>query len=349
MGRALALARLLLAGSVFALFSCAPRSALAQDGGDGIARVSYRGWEYLVEKLIADGVDRPRVERAFSDPRVEPFDGLDFGLRPREPSSLYRGFTRPASIALARRCRDAHGGSLTLAERTYGVPAGVIASIIHIESGCGRNTGSEVILWRLARLAMANEPDNLRRNILRHSLGRDADPDAERLTRERGQYLEDTFYPEVLATFQMADRLDIDPLGVRGSGSGAFGMPQFLPRSYLSYGSDGNGDGRVSLYDPDDAIFSCANYLAAHGWRPEMTRAERRRVIWHYNRSDAYIDAVLGLAERLDGAPEPVQTVQRKNSGKSTGKTSGKASAKAKKKPAKKSSKGKTATAHAAN
>jgi len=117
----------------------------------------------------------------------------------------------------------------------------------------------------------------------------------------------------VLATFQISDRLDMDPLGLRGSGSGAFGMPQFLPRSYLSYGSDGNGDGRVSLYDADDAIFSCANYLAAHGWKPGLSRAERRRVIWHYNRSDSYIDAVLGLADRLDGTAV-VESAPRKAS-----------------------------------
>jgi membrane-bound lytic murein transglycosylase B len=274
--------------------------------------VRARGWEYLVEKLVADGVDRRRVLRAFSDPRVEPFTGLEFGLRPREPSSLYRGFTRPASIALARRCRATHDPALRAAEREHGVPASVVAAIIHIESGCGRNTGSEVVLWRLARLAMANEPANLHDNIRRHAIGARSPDSVERLTRERAQYLEDTFYPEVLATFQIADKLDIDPLGIRGSGSGAFGMPQFLPRSYLSYAVDGNGDGRITLYDADDAIASCANYLAAHGWRPGLSRAERRRVIWHYNRSDAYIDAVLALAERLDGPVPRTQTAKAK-------------------------------------
>ena len=275
--------------------------AAAQDAAEPL-RANYRGWDYIVEKLVADGVDRRRVHRAFTDPRVEPFAGLDFGLYPREPRSLYQGFTRPASVALARRCKAAHAYALDAAERAHGVPASVVAAIIHIESGCGRNTGSEVVLYRLARLAMANEPGNLRGNIARHTAGRD-DPEIELRTRERGQYLEDTFYPEVLATFQLSDKLDIDPLALRGSGSGAFGMPQFLPRSYLSYGSDGNGDGRISLYDADDAIFSCANYLAAHGWHDGLSHPEKRRVIWHYNRSDAYIDAVLSLADRLDGAP----------------------------------------------
>lgn len=260
----------------------------------------YRGWEYLVEKLVADGVDRRTVVRAFSDPRVRPFDGLDFGLYPREPKSLYRGFLGPSSVALARRCRATHDRTLRAAERDHNVPAALVAAILHVESGCGRNTGSNVVLWRLARLAMANEPANLRRNIRRHTGGRSHVAIEER-TRERARYLEDTFYPEVLATFQIASRLDIDPLGIRGSGSGAFGLPQFLPRSYLSYGVDGNGDGRVSLYTPEDAIASCANYLAMHGWREGLSRAAQRQVIWHYNRSDAYIDTILALAERIGG------------------------------------------------
>ena len=100
--------------------------------------------------------------------------------------------------------------------------------------------------------------------------------------------------------FTIADRLGIDPLSIRGSGAGAFGLAQFLPTSYLSYGVDGDRNGRVSLFSPDDAIASCANYLKAHGWRSGLSHAERREVIWHYNRSDPYIDTVLALASRLN-------------------------------------------------
>ncbi|MBM4243150.1 MAG: lytic murein transglycosylase [Deltaproteobacteria bacterium] len=301
-------------GRILRAIALAMLAALAPIGaGDAHAQrepeplaANYRGWDYIVEKLVADGVDPRQVRRVFTDPRVEPFTGLQFSLYPRESSALYRGFTQPASVALARRCKASHERALREAEERFGVPATVVASIIHVESGCGRNTGKEVVLFRLARLAMANEPENLRDNITRHT-ETGYDPAIEERTRERGRYLENTFYPEVLATFQVSDRLDMDPLALRGSGSGAFGMPQFLPRSYLSYGADGNGDGRVSLYDADDAIFSCANYLASHGWRPGISRAEKRRVIWHYNRSDSYIDTVLALADRLDGGAAPAE------------------------------------------
>jgi membrane-bound lytic murein transglycosylase B len=264
-----------------------------------------------MDRLTADGVDRDRIARVFADPRMEPFTGLDFGLYAREPHSMYRGFLRPANVAAARRCREENAALLADAENTYGVQASVLAAILYIETGWGRNTGASTILPRLARLAMANEPENLRRNILRLTADDEDFSTAERV-RERARYLEDLFYPEVRATFTLADRLGTDPLALRGSPSGAVGVPQFLPTSYLTYGTDADGDGRVDLFDPADAVASCANYLAAQGWSPGLSSAGRRAIIWRYNRSDAYVDTVLALAARLDGAPAPpVRSVGR--------------------------------------
>jgi hypothetical protein len=155
-----------------------------------------------------------------------------------------------------------------------------------------------MILQRLARLAMANEPANLRRNLARHAPG--GDPEVEARVHDRARYLEDTFYPEVHGVFLVAERLHVDPLALHGSGSGAFGEPQFLPTSYLEHGADGDGDGRVDLYDSADAALSCASFLKAKGWHDGLSAAERRRVIWAYNRSDAYIDTVLAVARAID-------------------------------------------------
>lgn len=262
------------------------------------------GWGYLIDKLVQDGISRERALRTFQDPRVEPFDGLGFSLDPKESRALYRNFLKAGSVSRARRCREEYATAFDNAERQHRVPASVVAAILHVETGCGQNTGSSVILWRLARLAMANEPANLEMNLARNATVKGVrNATLEKRTRERAKYLEDLFYPEVLATFTVADRKGIDPLEILGSGSGAFGYPQFLPTSFLRYGVDGNGDGAVSLYDLDDAASSAANYLAQFGWKPGISAAQKRKVIWHYNRSDAYIDAVLGLAGRLDAKP----------------------------------------------
>ena len=263
-----------------------------------------RGWGYLVAKLEADGVPAAEVVVSFADPRVPRFDGLYFSLAPREPASLYRALLRPASVVQARRCRHRWTDALADAERRYGVPASVVAAILHVESGCGHYTGRSLLLPGLARLAMANEPANVDANVERLAGN---DPAVARQVRARARYLEDTFYPEARALFTVAARLHVDPLDLRGSESGAFGYPQFLPTSFLRFGVDADGDGRVSLYEMPDAAASCAHFLASHGWHPGLTVAQRRRVIWQYNRSDAYIDAVLTIARRID-TPESAPT-----------------------------------------
>jgi peptidoglycan lytic transglycosylase B len=258
-----------------------------------------RGWGWMKSRLVADGVPRHQVERAFSDPRIPPFDGLTFSpYPPREGGHMYRDFLGAFGTEQARQCRADWSAVFERAERRFGVPASVCAAIMTVETRCGRNTGRSVVLYRVARLAMANEPANFERNL--RKWGGDDDPDIERRLRARASYLDDTFYPEVKAVFEIAQRERIDPVGLTGSGAGAFGYPQFLPTSYLLHGADGNGDGRISLYDPADAAASCANYLARHGWRQGLSEQEQRAVIWRYNRSDAYIDTVLTLARRID-------------------------------------------------
>jgi membrane-bound lytic murein transglycosylase B len=273
-------------------------------------------WDHLIDKLVADGVPRRRAEAVFDDPLVGPFQGVSFGMyRAGERGAMYRDFLRAASVADAQRCRALYDPEFRAAERRYGVPASVVAALLHVETHCGRNTGRSLVFARLARLAMANSPANVQRNIARHSDGvrQPGDRDAiERLVRARARELEGTFYPEVLALFHIEDRTGIAPLDIRGSGSGAFGLPQFLPSSYLRFGVDGDADGRVSLYDPADAIASAANYLARHGWRPGISYAEQRQVIWAYNHSDPYIDTVLALAAQLERAqPSQLSLLER--------------------------------------
>jgi peptidoglycan lytic transglycosylase B len=263
-----------------------------------LAEARRKGWGFMVEKLATDGVARGRVAKAFGDPRMPEFDGLYFGLNPREPHSMYRGFMRARSMAAAERCAMTHADELRSAERQQGVDASVIAAIMHVETHCGRNTGRSLVLHRLSRLAMANEPRNVARNLGRYKKI-DLDGELADRIRARARYLEDIFYPQVVATFEIARQDGTDPLALRGSGAGAFGFVQFLPMNYVAFGTDGDGDGRISLYEPADAVASCARFLASYGWKPGIKTAQKRQVIWHYNRSDAYIDTVLALARHI--------------------------------------------------
>jgi membrane-bound lytic murein transglycosylase B len=281
---------------------------------DDEAIATRNGWRYLVDKLAADGIPRAHAAAAFADPRIPAFDGLGFSLDPRESRARYRLLRSPASVRAARQCRMRYAEAFQAAEEREGVPASVVAAIVHVESACGRTTGRDNVLHRLARLAMANEPGNLAMNVRRHA-GDPPDPAIAARVRERGAYLERTFYPEVRGLFTIAEQQRLDPLAMQGSGAGAFGYPQFLPTSYLRYGTDGDGDGRVSLYDMHDAAASCARFLRQNGWRSGLTPAEQRRVLWQYNRSEAYIDTILGLQRAIASPAERTQVAQNEKRG----------------------------------
>jgi lytic murein transglycosylase len=76
------------------------------------------------------------------------------------------------------------------------------------------------------------------------------------------------FRPEVLAAMRLhaEGRWDSE---VTGAWAGEIGQVQMLPRDILQYGSDGDGDGVVSLKgSSEDAVLSGARMLAGLGWRP---------------------------------------------------------------------------------
>ncbi|MFI5003788.1 MAG: lytic murein transglycosylase [Solirubrobacterales bacterium] len=82
------------------------------------------------------------------------------------------------------------------------------------------------------------------------------------------------------------------------SSAGAEGWMQFLPSSWVSYGVDANGDGYEDPYNPADAVFAAARYLAAAGGAQHI-----RAAIFSYNHSQAYVESVLLRAQLLGGTP----------------------------------------------
>ncbi|PSK97298.1 NlpC/P60 family protein [Murinocardiopsis flavida] len=64
-------------------------------------------------------------------------------------------------------------------------------------------------------------------------------------------------------------------------------------RPEKGYGQDGNKDGVVDVYDPEDAIPASADYLIAHGAKDDM-----RKAIFGYNHAWWYVDDVLGWAKK---------------------------------------------------
>src|SRR5713101_8978037 len=76
------------------------------------------------------------------------------------------------------------------------------------------------------------------------------------------------------------------------SSAGAIGWMQFMPSTWLRWGVDASGDGVADPWNPADAIFSAARYLAATGGSTDLYRS-----VYAYNHADWYVKEVLSLAD----------------------------------------------------
>jgi murein DD-endopeptidase MepM/ murein hydrolase activator NlpD len=90
------------------------------------------------------------------------------------------------------------------------------------------------------------------------------------------------------------------------SSAGAIGWMQFMPSTWLRWGTDANGDGVADPWNPEDAIFSAARYLAAAGGASDLYRA-----VFAYNHADWYVQEVLGLADSFTGDGALAFTIDR--------------------------------------
>src|SRR4051812_19750285 len=80
------------------------------------------------------------------------------------------------------------------------------------------------------------------------------------------------------------------------SSAGAVGWMQFMPSTWERWGLDADGDGIADPWNPQDAIYAAARYLAAAGGSRDISRA-----VLAYNHAQWYVDEVLQLARTFAG------------------------------------------------
>jgi len=96
--------------------------------------------------------------------------------------------------------------------------------------------------------------------------------------------------PQILAAINKVET-DFGRLNEVTSYAGAIGWMQFMPATWESYATDGDGDGKSDPYNPKDAIHAAARYLQAAG-----APADWYDAIWAYNHADWYVQDVLDKA-----------------------------------------------------
>ncbi|UWR22879.1 lytic murein transglycosylase [Sulfitobacter sp. S190] len=122
-------------------------------------------------------------------------------------------------------------------EREYGVPRGVLLAFWAFETDYGAIQGDFNTANALVTLA--------------HDCRRP-----------------DLFRPQVFAAMELFAQGAFDPATTTGAWAGEIGMVQMLPRDILENGTDGDGDGAVSLKtSAPDALVSGGKMLQHLGWR----------------------------------------------------------------------------------
>jgi len=172
-------------------------------------------------------------------------------------------------------------------QREYGVPGRYLVAFWGMETNYGSILGSMPTLDSLATLAC----------------------DARR---------QEFFGRELIDAIRLLQRESLDPAQMRGSWAGAMGHTQFMPSAYLAHAVDGDGDGRVDLWQSvDDALTSAANFLTALGWQPGERWGREVQLPEDFDYSLAGIEhrrsleswRALGVT-RADGGPLPVADLE---------------------------------------
>lgn len=212
-------------------------------------------------------------------------------------TSTYSSFTNPQQLAKIRNFYLADRATFDKMSRKYNVPGEVVASIMWIETRYGEFFGQHKAASNLASMAAAASDFSVVKSAVAEL---DKDRESEAFLKEyavkRGNWALD----ELAALMRYSFDNGHDPTAFPGSIYGAIGWGQFMPTNLIKYGEDGDGDGRVDLFNKTDAIYSIGHFLKNHGWKPgAMTEDERREVIMKYNKSGIYVNTVLFVADYL--------------------------------------------------
>jgi membrane-bound lytic murein transglycosylase B len=212
---------------------------------------------------------------------------------------VYRGYLRERVITRARSYLQENTEFLESLSSEYCVPKEIIVSILLVETRLGDSVGGRWAFNSLASMALCTELETIRPYLPKKLIGPKNQDLARVICREKADWA----YAELKALILYAFGSGFDPLSLPGSIYGAIGLCQFMPTNVLSYGVDADKDGCINLFTRADALSSIANYLRGHGWECAMDRTSQRRVILDYNRSSAYANTVLMVAEKLKDKP----------------------------------------------
>jgi lytic murein transglycosylase len=265
--------RLRLAIFLSAFIASSPALA-ARCGGDFNAFV-----QNISAEAVAAGVSQATIAQALGGVQQD-MSVLAFDRRQRGT------FTKPFEQYVATRVGSGriNGGRamlqryaplLSSIEAKYGVPRQILVAIWGLESDFGKGDMGKLPVFRV----LATMSHDCRRTEL--------------------------FQGELLAALQILQRGDLPLREMIGAYAGEIGQTQFLPSSYIKYGVDFDGDGRVDLrHSVADVLASTANLLHTNGFKmgaPYGEGTANFEAMREWNHATIYRKTIGYFADQLAG------------------------------------------------
>jgi len=172
-----------------------------------------------------------------------------------------------------------------------GIPPEIILSILRRETVFGVCVGDYYALQQLTDLYRFTERDRRRAFALK----------------------------QIYALFTIAEQQGwsiLELLSIPSSSAGAFGLGNFIPESFRDYAVDGDKNGTIDLFEPEDAIHSIAHYLVEKGWHGDkllspilydyasicrsvieiFPNVHKGEALFRYNNSCGYVQKIIDYA-----------------------------------------------------
>ncbi len=215
-----------------------------------------------------------------------------------EKREFYDNFFTPEKLKILKECYLKNKKWLKKAEKLYNVDPNIIVSILTVESLCGKYHEKYNIVEVYKTLNFLKKNKKYQKKIFQ-IVKKKYPKTSKKWFIKRINKKSKWAKVQLKALEKMYKFYNIDVFKIKGSWAGAFGLPQFIPTTFLHYAVDGNNDGKIDLTQFSDAILSIANYLKRNGWKEKLSYNKKIKVILRYNYSKLYAITILKLSEKI--------------------------------------------------
>jgi lytic murein transglycosylase len=259
---------------VFGALLAATPALAARCGGDFNSFVASMSQE-AASAGISQGVISQALGGVQQDMGVLNFDRRQRGTFNKTFEQYVSTRVGPGRINGGRAMLQRYAPLLSSIEQKFGVPRQILVAIWGLETDFGKGDMGKLPVFRV----LSTMAHDCRRTEL--------------------------FQGELLAALKIVQRGDLRLNDMIGAYAGEIGQTQFLPSSYIKYGVDFDGDGRVDLrHSVPDVLASTANLLHTSGFRmgaPYGEGTANFEAMREWNRATIYRKTIGYFADQLGG------------------------------------------------